>query len=197
MTDSIEQIRAEVLAPCTKCLRLVQSRKRIAFSVGTGANRIMMIGEAPSQVGGNLTGKPMSDGKSSSGALMKEIIEENSISWDNCYITNVLFCSPPNNESPLPSEVKSCYQYTLREMEIIKPGLIIALGRIASIELLGGTYTKGTPYKRGNIVVVSMYHPSFILRKSQNDSSYKYQYKEDFKRILEPYRKLAQWNQTI
>lgn len=183
--DSIETIRDEVIQ-CTKCPELAAYRTKIAFSCGSGSNGVMFIGTAPSYIGGNITGKPMSDGKSRTGALVQEILDENGLASEECYNTNILYCATPNNREPTPREIQNCLPYTRREIAIIQPKLVILLGRIASICFLIPSYRKDVVHHRDNISFFPTYHPAYILR--QNNPDLEASYKAQFRRVLSEVR---------
>lgn len=176
----IEQIRQEVMG-CTRCPELVAFRNKIAFSCGSGKNGVMLVGTAPSYIGGNITGKPMSDGKSRTGALIQEVLDENSLVSDECFNTNILYCSTPYNREPTEQEIRNCLPYTIQEIEIIKPRIVILLGRVASLCFLSQQYKKNTIYYRDNTKYVGMLHPAFVLRQTQDFID---RYKAEFGRIL-------------
>jgi DNA polymerase len=179
MINTIEDIRKEVMA-CTKCGRLVSSRNKIAFSWGNAKNKVMIVGEAPSQIGGNITGIPMSEGKSASGNLVFEMIRESGLEPSECYISNILFCSPPNNSSPLYSEIMNCSMYKVREIMVIKPIVAICLGKISVSCFLHGC--KNTYYDAStNTTFHALAHPAYILRQS-NEA--RINYKNKFKDII-------------
>lgn len=183
--DSIETIREEALQ-CQKCPELAAFRNQVVFSCGSGSNGVMFIGTAPSYVGGNITGKPMSNGKSRTGALIQEILDENGLVSEECYNTNILYCATPNNREPIPREIQNCLPYTRREIAIIQPKLVILLGRIASICFLIPNYRKDIVHKKDNINFFPTYHPAYILRK--NDLELEASYKALFRKILSEIR---------
>jgi len=184
LVDTLESIREEALN-CSKCPELAAFRNKVAFSYGSGKNGLMIIGTAPSIYGGNITGMPMSEGKSKSGSLIFEILRENSIIASECYITNVLFCATPNNREPKPVEIKNCAEYTRREIRLIKPKLVILLGKVALHALLGRAYQQNEAYEIDGIKFVAVVHPSFVLRQNSDKATklYKAQFSEAFESL--------------
>jgi len=191
--DSIEQIKSEVLS-CTACQALVKFRNKIAFSYGTGSNGIMIVGTAPSQSGGNLTGMPMSEGKSRSGKLVFDILAESQLVPMECYITNILFCATPGNREPLFSEINSCVTYKRREIRVLKPKLVIMLGRVPMWCLIGPSFKRGDVVldSNGFTRLVGFFHPSYILR--QESAKVEADYKAKVKEMIEKYGRQEQEN---
>jgi uracil-DNA glycosylase len=186
MIDNLELIKKEVMN-CSKCNRLVKSRNKIAFSYGNMKNGIMIIGEAPSQIGGNITGIPMSEGRSASGSLVFEMIRESRLIPDECYISNVLFCSPPNNTKPLNSEIENCIKYKHREIILLKPKAVICLGKVACECFMHG-YKHIYYHAPTNICFYGLYHPSYILRQEKLGMKIKEEYINRFKSIVDQNR---------
>lgn len=90
------------------------------------------------------------------------------LSRDEVYIANILKCRPPNNRDPLPSEVEKCRPHLMKQIELIKPKMILCLGRIAAIELLGKKLTltklREEVYELNGVKVMATYHPAALLR---------------------------------
>lgn len=183
MIDSIEQIKSEVLS-CTKCLELVKSRKRIAFSYGDGSSKVMIIGEAPSQVGGNLTGIPFSSAVS--GNMIVGALQSAGLVREQCYITNILFCSPPNNRSPRPDEIANCIAYKKREIDVVNPKLIILLGYVSRTIILGTDSKPFAKYNRSGRIIATFPHPAWVSR--QNDKELEQNYITKLTNILREVR---------
>ena len=152
MPDSLEELR-ENISKCTLCPRLVASRNKVALPFGSQNAFIAFIGEAPSQVGGNLSGRCFTP-TSKTGGFILDIIQMANISLSNCYFTNTCFCSPPNNKKPFVSEIKNCLHFKGREFDLLKPKVIVLVGDVAK------TYFR-SPDKK----IIFMKHPSYITRK--------------------------------
>lgn len=171
MQDSIEQIKQEA-ENCKQCYELAHYRNKVAFSYGTGENGLMVIGIAPSYVGGNITGFPMSEGKSRSGELIFRILKRNDLEGKESYITNILFCATPKNREPSEQEVSNCIKYTKREMLIIKPKLVLLLGRVPSNAffvntIYGNRYEQYKIYQGASTIkYFSVPHPAYILKRN-------------------------------
>lgn len=152
------------LSNCTAC-SLCQTRKQTVFMDGNGPARVMFVGEAPGyhedQQGVPFVGP--------SGQLLTDIVEKGmGLSRSEVVIANVLKCRPPENRDPLPAEKRLCTTWLDRQIELVDPEIIIALGRHAAAHLLQTDATigrlRGQVWMRGERRVVATYHPSYLLR---------------------------------
>lgn len=151
---------------CTRC-GLHTSRTQTVFGVGNPDADLVFVGEAPGR-DEDLQGEPF---VGAAGQLLTRILAAIGFERDDVYICNVLKCRPPNNRDPQPMEVASCEPYLLRQLEIIRPKLICALGRHAAHTLLGS----GDSLKRmrervhdyHGIPAMVTYHPAALLRNPQ------------------------------
>ncbi|MBN2542858.1 uracil-DNA glycosylase [bacterium] len=148
---------------CTNC-PLHKTRNRFVFGMGNPNAELVFIGEAPGR-DEDKQGLPF---VGRAGKLFDKILAAMELTRDDVYICNILKCRPPGNRDPLPNEVTQCIPYLERQIEIIKPKLICALGRVAAQNLLD---TKDPLSKlRGDIhffrdtPVVTTYHPAALLR---------------------------------
>jgi uracil-DNA glycosylase len=127
----------------------------------------MFIGEAPG-ADEDRQGEPF---VGAAGQLLTKIIEAMKLSRDQVYICNVLKCRPPGNRDPLPEEVEACEPHLRRQIEIIQPRIICALGRIAAQSLLKTTESmgrlRGRLHQYAGIPVICTYHPSALLRRAE------------------------------
>ena len=149
---------------CQKC-QLGQTRTNFVFGVGDPNADLVLIGEAPGEQE-DLQGEPF---VGRAGKLLDKILSAIKLSRNQgVYICNVLKCRPPNNRDPLPSEVEQCEPYLIHQINLIKPRLIVALGRVAAKTLL----KQNLPLKdmrsikhdyHGTPLVVT-YHPAALLR---------------------------------
>jgi uracil-DNA glycosylase family 4 len=156
---------AEEVAACTRC-GLHRSRRQTVFGVGNQNADWMIIGEAPGsdedRVGEPFVGK--------AGKLLNEMLRAVGLAREDVYIANILKCRPPNNRDPESVEVEACSDYLSRQVELISPRLILAVGRIAAQNLLADDRPVGKMrgivhrFGRGNIPVVVTYHPAYLLR---------------------------------
>lgn len=181
MSNEIDNLRNEVMQ-CTKCPELVKSRNKICFSYGSGENGLMMIAEAPSQWGGNITGRPLADNKSRTGMIVQEMLDANNMLNEECYSSNICYCSPPSNRKPLPTEIQNCIPYTRREIEIIQPKLIILFGATARSVFIPAGWKINSIQRRNELTLCYMYHPAYIYKLGNKA---KIDYIEAFSRVLD------------
>ncbi|MBI2424971.1 MAG: uracil-DNA glycosylase [Candidatus Hydrogenedentes bacterium] len=164
---AIDALRLEV-SGCTKC-GLCKTRKQTVFGVGNLNADLVFVGEAPGADEDRL-GEPFV-GKA--GQLLTDIIEKGMLLTRNdVYICNVLKCRPPDNRDPQPDEVAQCEPYLIRQLELIRPRVICALGRHAAQTLLKTTEStgklRGTWHNYHNIPLRVTYHPAYLLRKPED-----------------------------
>jgi DNA polymerase len=173
---------------CTLC-GLYQTRNKAVAGGGNPDGKILLIGEAPGYEE-DKTGKVFV-GKS--GQLLDKILSACNFSREKeVYISNVVKCRPPGNRTPSPQEQKSCLPYLVKQMEIIKPAIIVTLGATPLKALFGNemriTKQRGQwLYWKNGIPVMPTYHPSALLR----NPALKHQTWEDFKKIIIKYRELV------
>lgn len=160
---SLEDISHQI-QNCTRC-RLSQTRK---FTVpGEGVTKgilILVVGEGPG-ADEDSSGKPFV-GKA--GQLLDKMLAAIELSRnDNCFITNIVKCRPPQNREPTPDEITACIPYLEQQIALLKPTIILSLGRSASQTLLqtkeGITKLRGSFYEYNGIPLMSTYHPSALL----------------------------------
>jgi len=148
---------------CNKC-DLSESRKQIVFGEGDINAEWMLVGEAPNQ-DEDSAAKPF---VAQSGFLLTEMLRAMGVQRESAYITNIVKCSPPNNKDPKVNELKSCDDYLKRQIELVKPKVILAVGRVAAHALLDTKQAiselRGTVHYMDNIPVVVVYHPAYLLR---------------------------------
>lgn len=148
---------------CEKCI-LSDTRVHTVFGEGDINADWMLIGEAPGQ-NEDVAGKPF---LGQSGFLLTEMLRAIDLNRETAYITNVVKCSPPNNKDPKVDELKSCNNYLQRQITLVKPKIILAVGRIAAHTLLGTkqplSELRGTVHHVNDIPVVVVYHPAYLLR---------------------------------
>ena len=150
-------------AECRKC-PLCETRNSVVFETGTASVPLVFVGEAPGR-DEDLQGLPF---VGRAGQLLTKIIEAIGIDREDVYICNILKCRPPNNRDPLPEEVEQCLPYLERQLEILNPRVICALGRIAAQVLLQ-TKTpigklRGRVFLYNGRKLVPTYHPAALLR---------------------------------
>jgi DNA polymerase len=157
------QALANEVAACVKC-PLHSSRTQTVFGVGSAGAQWMFVGEAPG-VQEDLQGEPF---VGRAGQLLNAMLAAMGLKREQVYIANVLKCRPPNNRDPQPHEVECCEPYLLRQIELINPRIILALGRHAAHSLLKSDLPlaklRGRRLTYHGIPLVVTYHPAYLLR---------------------------------
>lgn len=157
-----KELETEV-ATCTKC-ELCQTRTQTVFGTGSKTAEWMVIGEAPGQHEDE-QGKPFV-GKA--GQLLTEMLRAVGLERDEVFITNILKCRPPGNRDPKPEEAASCNEYLHRQRLLIKPKIILAVGRISAQTLLKTDAPigklRGKVHDLDGTPLVVVYHPAYLLR---------------------------------
>ncbi len=191
--DELKRIALE----CRKC-KLCLTRKNVVFGEGNPNANLMFIGEGPGKTEDE-TGRPF---VGLAGQLLTRIIENGlKISRENVYIANVVKCRPTvemkgeKDRPPDEEEVNACSPYLIRQIELIKPKIIITLGNPSTRFLLntklGITKLRGNVYYYKDIPVVPTYHPSFVLRNGGENSPLKKDVWEDMKIVLKLMQELC------
>jgi DNA polymerase len=167
---------------CLKC-DLGKTRKNFVFGVGNPNSNIVFVGEAPGK-NEDLIGEPF---VGRSGKLLDKILGAVNLSRDKVFILNVIKCRPPENRAPNSSEIEKCEPYLKKQLKIIKPKLIVALGRVSAMTLLKTKESLGDMrnkiHKYENIDLMVTYHPAALLRNPNLKGSAW----EDFKYIKKEY----------
>lgn len=165
---------------CTKC-PLSQTRTNPVFGTGNKDAELMFVGEAPGEQE-DKTGIPF---VGAAGQLLDKYLAAVGIAREDVYIANILKCRPPRNRDPLPEEADACIGYLREQVKLIKPRMIVCLGRISAMRLIKPDYkiTKehGNIVVRGAFAMTAVYHPSALLR----DPSKKEDMYRDMKKIKE------------
>jgi len=157
------QLKAKV-AGCTDC-KLRAGCQQTVFGVGDERADWLLVGEAPGSEEDRL-GEPF---VGQAGKLLDNMLAAISLSRGrNVYIANVLKCRPPGNRNPEPDEVAKCLPHLQRQIDLIQPKLILAMGRFASQALLGTDATiaslRGRVHRYAGVPLVVTYHPAYLLR---------------------------------
>jgi DNA polymerase len=156
---------ASRVAGCTRCA-LHETRTHTVFGTGNRTADWLIIGEAPG-VDEDRQGEPF---VGRAGQLLTAMLQAIGYSREDVYITNILKCRPPGNRDPLPAEVACCHDYLERQIELIGPKLILAVGRVAAHNLLqtdipiGRLRGRVHHYGKAGIPLVVTYHPAYLLR---------------------------------
>jgi DNA polymerase len=155
---------SERVSTCERC-RLCEKRTRTVFGVGDRNADWMLIGEAPGE-NEDRVGEPF---VGQAGKLLDNMLRSLTLARDaNVYIANVIKCRPPGNRNPEPDEVARCEPYLQRQVGLVKPKLIVALGRFAAQSLLKTDASisslRGRVHEYEGVPVIVTYHPAYLLR---------------------------------
>lgn len=158
-----EQLRKSCLG-CTAC-PLCQTRTNVVFGVGSETARVMFVGEGPGEQE-DLRGEPF---VGPAGRLLDDMLSIIDLDrTKNCYIANIVKCRPPRNRDPLNTEQDACIGYLRAQTALIRPKIIVCLGRIAAMRIIdkGFRITKqhGQWFDRAGVQMTAIYHPSAVLR---------------------------------
>ncbi len=177
-SETLEAIRADI-GDCTRCKLCNLGRTQIVFGVGHPNADLMFVGEAPGQ-DEDIQGIPF---VGRAGQLLTKIIESIALKRDEVYIANVIKCRPPGNRNPDPDEVATCEPFLLRQIQVIKPKVIVPLDKFAGQLLIKSqdpiSNLRGRIYKYGDAQLIATFHPAYLLR---NPSS-KREVWEDMKKV--------------
>ena len=178
-SDALQALRVEIGPDCSRCKLHTLGRKQVVFGVGNPNADLMFVGEAPG-ADEDIQGEPF---VGRAGQLLTKIIEAIDMKREDVYIANVIKCRPPGNRNPEPDEVEQCEPFLFRQIEIIKPKVIVALGKFAAQCLLRTsdpiTRLRGREYKYRDAILMPTYHPAYLLRTP----SAKREVWEDMKRV--------------
>jgi len=161
----LDSIRTDIGPDCQRCKLCTQGRKQVVFGVGNPHADVMFVGEAPGadedQQGEPFVGR--------AGQLLTKIIEAMKFSRSDVYIANVIKCRPPNNRPPEPDEIATCEPFLFRQIDVIQPKVIVALGKHAAHALLKVetpiSKLRGQVFDyRGGAKLMPTFHPSYLLR---------------------------------
>lgn len=148
---------------CTRC-GLCETRNNVVFGVGPRNADVMFVGEGPGEQE-DLQGEPF---VGAAGHLLDDMMSIIDLNRDNCYIANIVKCRPPHNRDPLETEQDACIGYLRNQVALIRPKIIICLGRVAAKRLIDPEYRitrqHGTWVQKGEIWMTAIYHPSALLR---------------------------------
>ena len=148
---------------CTRC-ELYQTRTNVVFGVGPKDAEVLFVGEGPGQQE-DLRGEPF---VGPAGQLLDDMLSIIGLSRQNCYIGNIVKCRPPQNRDPHQTEQEACIPWLRMQTKLIRPKIIVCLGRIAAQKLISEdfriTRDHGQWVEKGGIWFFAMYHPSALLR---------------------------------
>ena len=161
--ETLEAIR-EHLGDCTRCKLAGLGRKQIVYGVGNPSADLMFVGEAPG-ADEDIQGEPF---VGRAGQLLTKIIEAMGYTRKDVYIANVLKCRPPGNRNPEPDEVASCLPFLFRQIDVVQPKVMVALGTFAAQALLNTkdpiSRLRGRAWPCRDRLLVPTFHPAFLLR---------------------------------
>ena len=162
MNDSWERLYAEC-SSCTACA-LAESRTNCVFGAGSTSADLLFVGEAPGE-NEDKSGTPF---VGRAGKLLNEYLDAVGIERDSVYITNILKCRPPKNRDPLPSEEDACIDFLHRQIALLRPKLIVCLGRISAKRLISKSFKitteHGAWFELDGVPITAVYHPALLLR---------------------------------
>jgi len=161
--DALAAVRADI-GDCTRCKLHAQGRTQIVFGVGNPNADLMFVGEAPG-ADEDVQGIPF---VGRAGQLLTKIIEAIDLKRDDVYIANVIKCRPPGNRNPEPDEVEQCEPFLFRQIDLIKPKVIVALGKFGAQTLLRTldpiSRLRGRVYDYRGAKLIPTFHPAYLLR---------------------------------
>ncbi len=148
---------------CSAC-QLCRTRRNVVFGVGPKNADIMFVGEGPGEQE-DILGEPF---VGAAGKLLDDMLRIIDLSRENAYIANIVKCRPPGNRDPMEDEQDACIGYLYNQIALIKPRIIVCLGRVAAKRLIDPEYriTKqhGDWIQKNGIWMTAIYHPSALLR---------------------------------
>ena len=158
-----DELEAQCLS-CRKC-PLCEERSNVVFGVGARDAEVLFIGEGPGE-NEDLQGEPF---VGRAGQLLDDMLEIIDLSRkSNIYIANMVKCRPPKNRDPLPEEEEACLGYLKEQVRLIRPRIIVCLGRIAAMRIIDPefriTRQHGQWFNRGETSIMATSHPSALLR---------------------------------
>ncbi|MBQ7591134.1 MAG: uracil-DNA glycosylase [Clostridia bacterium] len=168
-------------AGCAKCERcpLGATRTKSVFGTGSPSAKLMFVGEAPGEQE-DLSGTPF---VGRAGQLLDMYLYAVDIKREDVYIANILKCRPPKNRDPLPAEEDACMDWLRGQVKLIRPKIIVCLGRIAAMRLISPDYRisqqHGQWIEKGAFLMTAVFHPAALLR----DPRKKADMMEDMKKI--------------
>ncbi len=153
----------EACVNCHAC-PLGETRTNCVFGVGNPNADLMFVGEAPGEQE-DLSGTPF---VGRAGQLLDKFLYAVDIPREDVYIANILKCRPPKNRDPLPAEEDACIGYLREQVRLIRPKIIVCLGRISAMRLIKPDFkiTKehGQWFEKGQFLMTAVYHPALLLR---------------------------------
>ncbi len=176
--DALKKLRREI-GDCTRC-RLSTGRTNIVFGEGTADADLMFIGEGPGR-DEDIQARPF---VGEAGKLLTNLIVKLGLKRENVYIANIIKCRPPRNRNPEADEITACRSFIEGQIAIVKPKVIVCLGKIAAHAILGIktpiSRLRGNFFAYHNIPVMPTFHPAYLLRNPKD----KWLTWEDMQKVL-------------
>jgi len=161
--EALAAVRAEI-GDCTRCKLHTLGRSQVVFGVGNPDADLMFVGEAPG-ADEDVQGVPF---VGRAGQLLTKIIEAIELKREDVYIANVIKCRPPQNRNPEPDEVETCEPFLFQQIAVIKPKVIVALGKFAAQALLRTdapiSRLRGRVFEYRGAKLIPTFHPAYLLR---------------------------------
>lgn len=162
MADSWEALE-QACSQCRGC-SLWEGRKHVVFDTGNRSAEVMLVGEGPGAIedeqGIPFVGK--------AGQFLDNMLEIIGLDRNRVYISNIVKCRPPGNRDPLTVEQDACIDFLRRQTALVRPKIIVCLGRIAAMQIIKSdfkiTREHGRWFQRGGVKLMATYHPSALLR---------------------------------
>jgi uracil-DNA glycosylase family 4 len=162
--ERLPALAAEAAA-CTRC-RLSETRHKVVFGTGDPAARLMFVGEGPGAEE-DRQGLPF---VGRAGELLNRIIRAIGLRREDVYIANIVKCRPPGNREPQPDEAAACIGYLEAQIDLIRPRVLVCLGRVAAQTLLGNSWPigrmRGQWFEVRGVPTMVTYHPAALLRNA-------------------------------
>lgn len=160
--NDMDALREKCLV-CRNC-GLAATRTKVVFGVGPVPSDIVFVGEGPGQQE-DLSGEPF---VGAAGKLLDDMLSIIDLGRQNCYICNIVKCRPPQNRDPMPEEQDACIGYLTEQLRLLRPKIVVCLGRIAAMRLIRSdfriTRDHGQWTEQGGVWYSAIYHPSALLR---------------------------------
>jgi DNA polymerase len=161
--DALAALRTDI-GDCTRCKLHTMGRTQVVFGVGNPNADLMFVGEAPG-ADEDIQGIPFIG---RAGQLLTKIIEAIGMTREDVYIANVIKCRPPQNRNPEPDEVETCEPFLFRQIDIIRPKVIVALGKFGAQTLLRTldpiSRLRGRVFEYRGAKLIPTFHPAYLLR---------------------------------
>jgi len=167
---------------CKRCA-LGETRRSLVFGEGNPHAKLMLVGEAPGEKEDE-SGRPF---VGPAGRILEKILDEVGINRKDVYITGVVKCRPPKNRLPKKPEVTACVPFLQKQIELVRPSIIVCLGSLATKTLIASrakiTEVRGKWFAKGDIKLMPTYHPASVFHAQEKLAVIK----EDFLKVKESY----------